>query len=99
MSILAVLRLTPGVDTGRVAAHLDSEVRTLWHLYTEGVVTQAHLTDDPATVVLLLDTQDSAQARTALDALPLVSHGLMTAELHTLVPFRNWQRLFAADHG
>ena len=97
MSTLAVLRLTPGADTARVASRLGSEVRILWRLYTEGVVTQVHLTDDPATVVLLLDTQDPAQTRTALEALPLIADGLMTAELHALLPFRNWQRLFA-DH-
>jgi hypothetical protein len=99
MSILAILRLTPGVDTGRVASHLDDEVRTLWRLYTEGIVTRVHLTDDPSTVVLLLDTPDSTQARTALDALPLIAHGLMTADLYTLLPFLNWQRLFVAGHG
>ena len=100
MSTLAVLRLTQGADVDRVAAVLDSEVRTLWRLYTEGVVTQVHLTDDPTTVVLLLDTRDPTQARTALEALPLITDGLMTAELHALLPFGNWQRLFADhDHG
>ena len=100
MSILAVLRLAPDTDAGRVASLLDSEVRALWRLYTEGVVTQVHLTDDPATVVLMFDTQDPTRARVALEALPLIADGLMTAELHALLPFRNWQRLFAGhDHG
>ena len=57
MSTLAVLRLAPDADAGRVASLLDSEVRTLWRLYTEGVVTHVHLTNDPTTVVLVFDTQ------------------------------------------
>lgn len=100
MSTLAVLRLAPDADAGRVASLLDSEVRTLWRLYTEGVVTHVHLTNDPTTVVLVFDTQDPTRARVALEALPLIADGLMTAELHALLPFRNWQRLFADhDHG
>jgi hypothetical protein len=47
--------------------------------------------------VLLLDVPDPARAHTALEALPLVAHGLMTADVHALLPFRNWERLFA-DH-
>ena len=94
MTTLAVLRLAPDADRARVAALLDAEVRALWQLYSEGTVTHAYLTDDPGTVVLVLDPPPD-QARARLDELPLLAEHLMTADVHALLPFRNWRRLFA----
>jgi hypothetical protein len=95
MRSLAVLRLTRGTDLSAVADQIEPEVRRLWQLYTAGTVLEANLTDDRAVVVLLLDVPDARAAERVLMSLPMLQHGLMTAEVHTLRPFRNWERLFA----
>jgi hypothetical protein len=95
MRSLAVLRLAPEADLSAVAARIEAEVRRLWQLYTAGTVLEVHLTDDPTVVVLLLDVPDAAAADRVLTSLPLFQDGSMTAEVHTLRPFRNWERLFA----
>lgn len=94
MRILAVLRLVPGADRDHLVSLLDDEVTHLWNLYVDGHVAGVHMTDDPGVVVLDLDTASLDEARAAVDSLPLLAEGLMTAELHELRPFRNWQRLF-----
>lgn len=99
MRVLAVLKLAPGADRSVVAGLVESEVRRLWQLYTAGSVLEADLTDDPTVVVLLLDVPDAPAAEQLLASLPMLQDGLMTAELHTLRPFRNWERLFATPSG
>ena len=96
MRVLALLRLVPDADRDRLLTLLDAEVTHLWQLYTDGPVAAAYTTDDPGVVVLDLDAETLDAARTAVDALPLVTGGFMTAELHALGPFRNWRRLFRA---
>jgi len=95
MKVLAIVNLAAAADLSDVLRSLNEELRESWTLFSENVIREAYMTDDPARVVFVLEADDLAAAQTQLQKLPLVRRGCFTLELTALRPFFNWARLFA----
>ena len=97
MKVLAVVSLAASADLSEVRRLLVEELRGSWTLFSENIVREAYMTDDPSRVVFVLEAEDLAAAEGRLQKLPLVKSGAFTLQLIELRPFANWARLFA-DH-
>jgi hypothetical protein len=86
-----------GVGPGTVATQelLQSEALRAWELYQDGVIRELYFRGDRPSAVLVLECRDVEEARQILDTLPLVAAGLIGFEIHGLVPYPGFARLFA----
>jgi hypothetical protein len=95
MKVLAIVQLDEQADLSEVRRSLKEELREAWALFSEDVIREAYLTDDPASVVFVLEAVDRVAAEAQLQKLPLVRLGCFTPKLIELRPFANWANLFA----
>lgn len=91
MKVIAVSRPISR-PVAEMAPLLPEEARTVWALYTEGVVREQYLRDDGG-VVLVLEATTLDAARAALSRLPLVANGFLKFDVWKLAPFTPWGRL------
>lgn len=84
--IIAIGHLTPHADAGALRRTLPDEVRDTVALYLEGKVDQWYSRKDEAGVVFVLNYQDVATAREALERLPLGKAGLMSFDFIPVGP-------------
>jgi hypothetical protein len=94
MKVLAVVCLAASADMSEVRSHLRDELRGSWTLFSENIIREAYLTDDPARIVFVLEAENLSAAEAHLKTLPLVKSGSFTLQLIELRPFVNWERLF-----
>jgi hypothetical protein len=94
MKLLAIARPRQGADVGLITRHAPDEMRALWQLYRDGVVREMYSPGRPGTV-LVLETEDRAEAEAAVAALPLTAAGVIDFELIELYPFSAFEVLFA----
>lgn len=94
MKILALEIENPDASPDDFQPHLIAEARRVWALYLEGTLREIYFRADRSLAVLVLECADEAQARAALDSLPLVQAGLISFEVIPLVPYPGLARLF-----
>ncbi len=94
MKVLSILTLSATADRSDIMRRLTEELRGSWALYTADVIREAYATDDPTQIVFILEAADLADAKAALERLPLVGSGSFIVQLTALRPFNNWSRLF-----
>jgi hypothetical protein len=98
MKVLAIGRIPEGVDRAAFARYQEPELRRAWQLYSEGVIRELYTRTDAPNVVLILETADLEQARTAIESLPMVAGGVLTFDhLMALGPFLHFQQLFVPE--
>ena len=95
MKILAIEKERPGATPERFRPHLKAEAMRAWELHQAGIIRELHFREDEHSAVLVLECRDVAEARSALDTLPLVREGLIDFEVIPLVPYPGFARLFA----
>ena len=95
MKILAIEREKSGVTAEQFQPHLRAEAMQAWRLYQSGVIRELYFSQDEHCAVLILECADAAEARQALDTLPLVREGLITFDVIPLVPYPGFERLFS----
>jgi hypothetical protein len=95
MKVLALGYDTAAADDPRFAEVRPAEAARAWELYQAGTIREIYFRADRANGVLVLEVADLAEARTAVDSLPLVAAGLIDFDLVPLRPYPGWARLFA----
>ena len=95
MKILALEIEGPQATAERFQPHLRAEAARAYELYEAGILRELHFRADQHSAVLMLECASLADARAALDSLPLVQAGLITFELIPLAPYPGFARLFA----
>lgn len=84
--IIAIGKLTAKATPAAVAEVLPQEVKDTVELHLAGTIEQWNVRTDKSGVVFVLNMVDPAQARLALDKLPLVKAGLMEFEIIPVGP-------------
>lgn len=96
MKILAIETDVPGVqDSDFTPELLRAEAARAWALHQAGIVRELYFRADRHQAVLVLECADSADARRALDSLPLVERGMIAFEIIPLAAYPGFARLFA----
>lgn len=94
MKILALeIDKSEGAE-GRFQPHLKAEAARVWELYQADVLREAYFHAERHTAVLVLECENSQQARQILSRLPLVEQGLIDFEIIPLAPYTGFSRLF-----
>ncbi len=101
MQVLAVLKTLPSTTMDHIGPLIKPEAAELWTMVLDGTLRSTHFIQAPAAkfpegVVLLLETDSPEKARVLIDRLPMVSHGLVEADVLPLAPFTSYAALFAA---
>jgi hypothetical protein len=95
MKILALERELPDVTAEQFPPHLQAEARRVWELYKAGILREMYFRQEKTEAVLILECASVAEARAALETLPLVREKLIDFELISLVPYPGLERLFS----
>jgi|SRR5579871_2300416 len=84
--VLVLLTAKPGVTREQIMKVMPAEIRATVRLYLEGAIREWYSRGDGKGVVFILDSKDVAEARAAIDALPLSGENLMDHEFIPLGP-------------
>ena len=85
MKVFAIASAQPTLTPEKIQQHMPNEVPATLKLYLEGKVEQFWFREK-AGPIFLMNVESVEQARTTLDALPLVADGLMSYELLPVGP-------------
>jgi hypothetical protein len=94
VKIIAIERETPGKTREQFMPYLKAEAAMVWEFYQNGLARELYFRQDQSTAVFVLECAEIADARAALDRLPLVRAGLITFDLMPLKPYPGFARLF-----
>jgi hypothetical protein len=97
MKILAIEKDNPEIDSTKFEPHLREEAIRVWELYQTGVIRELYFRQDWPGALLILESEDAAQANETLSSLPLVKEGLISFELIPLLPYPGFARLFTHE--
>ena len=98
MQHVAILRLKPEVTEDAQAKLRRAEVEKVWELTVSGTLRSIHFfSGEGHGAVLMLETSDRAAAETAINSLPMIEMGLLSAEILTLAPFTGLAVLFTVQ--
>jgi hypothetical protein len=84
--VMVMLTVKAGVTREQVMAVMPAEIRATLQLYLGGKIREWYSRGDGRGVVLLLDTNDVAEARTVMEGLPLGKEKLMDQEYIAVGP-------------
>lgn len=84
--VLALLTAKPGVTREQIMSVMPAEIRATVRLYLDGTVRDWYSRGDGKGVVFILNSRDVAEARAAIDALPLSAENLMDHEFIAIGP-------------
>jgi muconolactone delta-isomerase len=94
MQILALENDLPGATAEQFQPLLKDEARRVWELQQSGALREIYFRADYPTAVLMLECDDTEEARCLLSSLPLVMAGLIEFEIIPLVPYDGFARPF-----
>jgi hypothetical protein len=96
VKVLAIGHARSGVRWEHVAPYVGVEARRVWELYETDRVREIYLRADRRPgVVLVLESDDLAEAEQLVAALPMVEAGLLDFEVIPLRPYMGFRELFA----
>lgn len=95
MKILAMEKEVPGTAQDAFKPHLKAEAERVWELYQKGVIRELYFRKDWPGAVLVLECEDTEEAKRALNTLPLAKEGLIAFDIIALVPYPGFSRLFS----
>lgn len=96
MKILALIDVSEGASLERIGESIEDELRASWRLFKEGTLREAYASPSQTRIVFILEAENATAVKQQLVSLPLIRTGLLRFELVELLPFINWERLFAA---
>jgi muconolactone delta-isomerase len=95
MKVLAIEKDVPGIYQSQFEPHLKAEATRVWELYKTGTIREIYFRQVRHQAVIMLECEDSDQAKQILDTLPLVREGLINFEIMPLGPYPGFERLFS----
>lgn len=96
MKILALEKDAPEITPEEFTPDLKrAEALRIWELQQSGVLREIYFRQDRSTAVLVLECDQTDDARQVLVSLPLVQAGLIDFEVIPLIPYPGLARLFA----
>jgi hypothetical protein len=96
MLIYAIMRLKPEATLEALQAHGAEEARAVWSQIKGDTFRKVSLTTDKPGAVVEIEAPDVAEAKHAMESLPLVRHRLVEVEYLAVGPYRNLETIFAA---
>jgi hypothetical protein len=87
MRILALDRVVPSATLEKMRPFFKQEAQCAYSMYKEGRIRELFFRTDRPGAAMLLECEDTTDARRLLDELPLVQAGLIDFELIPLGPF------------
>ena len=94
MKILALEREHDPIPVALRESVLKAEALAVWRLQQAGVIREIYFHRDQHQAIIVLECADETEAKTKLDALPLVKDGYVTFDLVPLAPYPGLARLF-----
>ena len=95
MKILAIEKDVKGVKEKDFTKEiLEKEAQRAWELYQKGIFREMYFTAESRFAVLIIEVESKREAAKILDTLPLVKKKLIAFEIHPLVPYDGFKRLF-----
>lgn len=94
-TVLAMLKLSPGVTRDAVMKVMPDEVRDTVQLYLDGRITQWYGRGDSNGVVFMISAGSVEAAKAITDRLPLVKAGLASFDFVPLTPLTPLRLLLA----
>ncbi|MBZ5602499.1 MAG: hypothetical protein LAO79_09350 [Acidobacteriia bacterium] len=83
---MVMLTVKPGVAREQVMKVMPEEVRATVRLYLDGRISQWFSRGDGRGVIFILSAKDVAEAKAAMETLPLAKENLMDYEYTPLAP-------------
>lgn len=97
MKVLVLPKPIEGVAREEMLQHADAEIQAVWGLYAKGIVREFYSrANEPARVVLLLESESAEAAQNALATLPFARLHLIDFDVIPLAPFAGLARLAQA---
>ena len=93
--VMVILTVKAGVARDQVMAVMPAEIRQTVQLYLNGKIREWYSRGDGRGVVLLLETNDVAQAHAIMEDLPLAKQDLMDHEYIAVGPLLPLRMLMA----
>ncbi len=95
VKILALEKEIPGItDDCFTPELLKTEASRAWELHQAGIIRELHFSQDRHEAILILECNNTEEARAALATLPLVKSGLIDFTIIPLIPYDGFARLF-----
>lgn len=99
MQVLVVMTAPPGREAAEFASYQQAEETRVWSMYREGSLRQIWFrADEKLGAVALMEVQDIEQARSLVEALPMLRAGLLFPDFIPLGPFTGLEQLFAEEN-
>jgi hypothetical protein len=94
MKILALEREHDPIPVALRESMLKAEAQAVWGLQQAGVIREIYFHRDQSQAIIVLECADEVEAKSYLDALPLVKEDFVTFDLFPLAPYPGLSRLF-----
>jgi muconolactone delta-isomerase len=94
MKILAIEKELDKKPAADMAPLLEREARRAWELYQSGTFREIYFMQEHRLAVIMLEAENAAEAKKALDSLPLVKEGYIDFDVMPLAPYPGFARLF-----
>ena len=94
MRILAIERELEKAIGDDSKGLLEREARRAWELYQAGVFREIYFMEGRPIAVILMEAENVAEAKKALDSLPLVAGGYIDFDIFPLKAYPGFARLF-----
>lgn len=97
MKVLVLPKPIEGVSRDEMLQHAGAEIQAVWELYAKGIVREFYSrANEPARVVLVLESASEEAAQEALATLPFARLHLIDFDVIPLAPFSGLVRMVQA---
>jgi hypothetical protein len=94
MKILAIEKPVEGIDWNSASEILKQEAAHVYMLQMQSVLREVYFNQDQC-AVLILECKDKTEAASILSEFPLVKKNYIRFEIHELLPYTGFERLFS----
>lgn len=99
MQVLVVMTAPPGRLAEEFAPYQKEEETHVWSMYRDGRLRQIWFrADEKLGAVALMEVQDVEEAKSLVEALPMIRAGMLNPDFIPLGPFMGLEQLFADEN-
>jgi hypothetical protein len=89
MKYLIQMAFTENATPETVAPYQNQSAKELWSLYLGDTIREMYVRADQRGIVFIAESNDLADLTEKLNAIPLVSQGLLNGQIVRLMPFQD----------